>query len=107
MRALDITGETLGGCEAISATDERHGSSVVWRFRCECGAEFRRALAHAKRTEENGGRLMCDACLAIFRGDKARRWGLRDLWDTCGSLYSGEGEDIPDTFATACPREDY
>lgn len=42
----DITGERFGHLTAISPTDKRQGTNIIWRFRCDCGEIVERVTSH-------------------------------------------------------------
>lgn len=70
MRGLDVTGWAFGALTAIEPTAKRSHHSVVWKFRCGCGAEIERALYSVRYSARVGATISC-GCLE--RGQASAR----------------------------------
>lgn len=65
-RRFDITGQRFGKLVAVQSTNERrHGTNVVWEWKCDCGGSAFLTLNEVKqRKNPNCG------CLTVARCDK-------------------------------------
>lgn len=96
-RARDITGQRFGRLVAIEPTDARHGGSIVWRCRCDCGNE----IAAPSKNLVGGGTMSC-GCLKseCVREFNARRGKIEKWYGE-----SGDQSIIGKTFGRLTVRE--
>ena len=57
MRALDLTGKKFGKLTALERVQDSAKGDVMWRCRCECGAEVIASRANLR----NGHKVSCGA----------------------------------------------
>ena len=86
MPAIDVTGDRYGMLVAISPTDKRSGTSVVWLCQCDCGKMAEVNLGNLRR-----GRQTTCGCLRTTHGMSYTR--TYAIWNSMLNRVNIESED--------------
>ena len=72
---IDRTGRRYGHLLVLGPADRRDGSSIVWRCRCDCGAEIEVSGRHLGRPTVSCGCQRREAAAVNLAGDPADKLG--------------------------------
>lgn len=72
---IDRTGRRYGRLLVLGPTDRRDGSNIVWRCRCDCGAEIEVSGRHLGRPTVSCGCQRREAAAVNLAGDPVDKLG--------------------------------